>query len=154
MSVNLEPIRQAVAQTVAGLGVDLESCELTQHGRRWVLDVVVDQDGGIDLDAIAAVSTTLSAALDPLDGALPDGYMLQVGSPGVDRPLTLERHWRRAAGRLVQVHPKQSEVFTDRVIGVRDGSVEFAEHDACALDALDHGFVQIEFTRLEDSDGH
>jgi ribosome maturation factor RimP len=154
MSVNLEPIRQVIDQTVTGLGIDLEACDIAQHGRRWILDVVVDQDGGIDLDAIAALSTALSAALDPLDSALPDGYVLQVGSPGVDRPLTLERHWRRAAGRLVQVHPKRSDMFTDRVIAVRDGSVEFASHDACALDELDHGFVQIEFTRLEDGDGH
>ena len=154
MSVNLEPIQQTIAQTVAGLGIDLEACELTQHGRRWVLDVVVDRDGGIDLDAIAALSTTLSVALDPLERALPDGYVLQVGSPGVDRPLTLERHWRRAAGRLVQVHPKRSDVFTDRVLAVRDGRVEFTNHEPCALDELDHGIVQIEFTRLEDGDGH
>src|SRR5690606_10192619 len=69
--------------------------------------VVVDRDQGVGLDAIAEVSRALSAALDRADEAgaavMPGEYVLEVSSPGVDRPLTEPRHWRRNVGRLVAV---------------------------------------------------
>ena len=67
--------------------------------------VVVDRDGGIDLDAVAEVSRAVGAALDADPDAMPGTYVLEVTTPGVDRPLTQPRHWRRAKGRLVSRHP-------------------------------------------------
>ena len=63
--------------------------------------MVVDADGGVSLDAIAEVSRELSAALDAAAAMGEVPYTLEVSSPGVDRPLTEPRHWRRAVGRLV-----------------------------------------------------
>jgi len=65
--------------------------------------VVVDADGGVSLDDIALVSREVSARLDGAGAMGEAPYTLEVSSPGVDRPLTLPRHWRRAAGRLVRV---------------------------------------------------
>jgi ribosome maturation factor RimP len=90
----LEPV-------VHALGLDLENVRVTAAGRRRLLRVIVDGDGGVSLDTIALASRELSARLDGSAemGELP--YTLEVSSPGVDRPLTEPRHWRRAIGRLV-----------------------------------------------------
>jgi ribosome maturation factor RimP len=90
----LEPVVRAA-------GMDLESVRVSPAGRRRLLKLVVDADGGVGLDAIAEVSREVSARLDASGtmGEVP--YTLEVSSPGVDRPLTEPRHWRRAQGRLV-----------------------------------------------------
>jgi ribosome maturation factor RimP len=91
---------------VASAGYDLDDITVTAAGRRSLVRVSVDADGGIDLDAVATVSRVVSDALDAdADGgsAFAGPYVLEVSSPGVDRPLTEQRHWRRAVGRLVEV---------------------------------------------------
>jgi ribosome maturation factor RimP len=92
----LEPVVRAA-------GLDLESVRVGGAGRRRLLRVVVDADGGVDLDAIALVSREASARLDDTGAMGEAPYTLEVSSPGVDRPLTQPRHWRRAMGRLVRV---------------------------------------------------
>ena len=71
-------------------------------GRRSVVRVIVDSDGGVDLDAVADVSKAVSDALDEADPLGEQPYVLEVTSPGVDRPLTEPRHWRRNIGRKVK----------------------------------------------------
>jgi ribosome maturation factor RimP len=90
----LEPVIKA-------MDMDLEGIRVSAAGRRRLLRVVVDADGGVSLDDISRASRELSAKLDAATemGELP--YTLEVSSPGVDRPLTQPRHWRRAIGRLV-----------------------------------------------------
>jgi ribosome maturation factor RimP len=87
-----------------------------------VVRVLVDADGGINLDDVAVVSREISAALDEAEErggeVLAGEYQLEVGSPGVDRPLTLPRHWRRNRGRLVAVNG-----LTGRLVEVDDAGV-------------------------------
>ena len=101
-----EHLLDVLAPVVAATGYDLEDVTVTSAGRRSLVRVIVDADGGVDLDAVAEVSRVVSEALDgDADGgaAFAGPYVLEVSSPGVDRPLTEPRHWRRAIGRLVQV---------------------------------------------------
>jgi ribosome maturation factor RimP len=84
-------------------GMDLESVRVSAAGRRRLLRVVVDRDGGPGLDDIAEVSRQFSERLDATGAMGNAPYTLEVSSPGVDRPLTEPRHWRRARGRLVAV---------------------------------------------------
>jgi ribosome maturation factor RimP len=92
----LEPV-------ITSAGYDLDDIAVSTAGRRSVVRVSVDADGGIDLDAVAEVSRAVSAALDADGDGFSGPYVLEVSSPGVDRPLTEHRHWRRAVGRLVEV---------------------------------------------------
>src|SRR5271165_2600269 len=96
-------IADIIRPVVAAVGMDLESVRVTAAGRRRLLRVVVDSDEGVSLDDAAAVSRELSAALDTVAVMGDFPYTLEVSSPGVDRPLTDHRHWRRAVGRLVTV---------------------------------------------------
>jgi ribosome maturation factor RimP len=99
--VDAERVAALLEPVIAAVDMDLEGVRVTAAGRRRVLRIVVDADGGVSLDHIAVVSREVAAALDDsaVMGEVP--YTLEVSSPGVDRPLTERRHWRRAIGRLV-----------------------------------------------------
>jgi ribosome maturation factor RimP len=108
---------------LAANGLDLEDVQVTTAGRRRVVRVLVDKDGGVSLDDIAEATTSVSAALDS-DDVLGDGsYTLEVTSPGVDRPLTSPRHWRRNVDRLVKVTLHTRQTLTGRILEADDTSV-------------------------------
>lgn len=89
----------------AATELDLELVEVEVKGQRnrRVVRVVVDGEDGVDVDAIASLSRTVSTGLDEDEELIPGAYTLEVTSPGVDRPLTSPRHWRRNLGRQVHV---------------------------------------------------
>ena len=156
-----------IAPVVEGAGYDLEELVVTPAGRRSVVRVVVDRDAGVTLDDIAEVSRAVSEVLDTNDdgmGRTP--YVLEVTSPGVDRPLTEQRHWRRNTGRLVAVAVGPAgakEQVTGRVTAVDDAGVTLAVEAQGKPGAkkraptprsvpwaqLGHGRVQVEFVRSE-----
>jgi ribosome maturation factor RimP len=101
--VDAERLAGLLEPAVTALGLDLDGVRVTSAGRRRLLRVTVDGDGGVSLDDIEKVSRELSGVLDTAAAMGEVPYTLEVSSPGVDRPLTEPRHWRRAAGRLVSV---------------------------------------------------
>ncbi len=150
-----ERIEAEITGPLAGLGLDVEAVELSSAGRRSVLRIAVDQDGGVTLDDIAAVTKEISALLDdsPVMGEQP--YTLEVTSRGVDRPLTLPRHWRRNAGRLVKASLVEGGEVTGR-IGESDEEgvtvdVEGEERRVPYAD-IAKAKVQIEFNRRSEED--
>lgn len=112
LAQRLEPI---VADAVGGLGFDLDSLDVQQAGRKKLVKVVVDADDGIGLDEVASTSRAVSAVLDEHEHLIAGAYTLEVTSPGLSRPLTTQRHWRRAKNRLVKVTPKDGEAYLGRV---------------------------------------
>ncbi|MGN6160668.1 MAG: ribosome maturation factor RimP [Marmoricola sp.] len=114
---------------LSGLGLDLEAVELSPAGKRQVLRIAVDRDGGITMDDVAEATRVVSELLDQSDVMGETPYTLEVSSPGVDRPLTLPRHWRRNAGRLVKATLADGEVVTGRVVRNDDQSVVLRLHD-------------------------
>ena len=119
-----------VAPVVEAAGYDLEELVVTPAGRRSIVRVVVDRDAGVTLDDVAEVSRAVSTALDEHDGEFGSApYVLEVTSPGVDRPLTEPRHWRRNTGRLVTVavgREGSPEQVTARVLEVDGDGVTLA----------------------------
>lgn len=141
-------IADVIGPVIAAAGMDLESARVSAAGRRRLLRVVVDSDRGVSLDDAAAISRKLSAALDAASVMGDFPYTLEVSSPGVDRPLTDPRHWRRAVGRLVQVTTADAGPISGRVLA--------ADADGVTLDvagdqrrfgyaALGAGAIQVEF---------
>ncbi|WP_460440769.1 ribosome maturation factor RimP [Amycolatopsis stemonae] len=112
LASRLQPI---VAEAVTAAGFDLDSFEVQQAGRRQLVKVVVDADDGVGLDEVAEVSRKVSAALDENEHVLASAYTLEVTSPGLDRPLTQPRHWRRARFRLVKITPAEGAPFVGRI---------------------------------------
>lgn len=119
-------LEQLAERCVTALGLDLETVELTRGGSRRVLRIAVDADGGVPIDTITAVTRELSKTLDATDvmGAQP--YTLEVTSRGIDRPLTLPRHWRRNVGRLVVAELADGSRLEGRIAGVADDPADDA----------------------------
>ncbi len=151
-----ESLRALLGPVVTGAGFDLEDLTVTPAGRRRLLRITVDGDGGIDLDAVAEISRVISAALDDADAFGPVAYVLEVGSPGVERPLTAPRHWRRAVGRLVEVtaradpRGRPASPLTGRVVRAGETSavldVAGAEQEI-TYDGVARAQVEVEFRR-------
>jgi ribosome maturation factor RimP len=145
-------VRSVVEPVVTEAGYDLEDLTIQRVGRRYVVRIAVDSDAGVDLDAVAELSRKISTGLDEAeaggDELIAGEYELEVGSPGVDRPLTEARHWRRNIGRLVEVRASGNPV-TARIIDVDAAGVVL---DAGRFDfaELGPGRVQVELKRLED----
>ncbi|CAL9552588.1 Ribosome maturation factor RimP [Nocardiopsis dassonvillei] len=149
-----ERIAELLEPVLAAAGLDLEAVELTPAGKRRVLRVVVDSDNGVDLDTVGEVSPEIDALLESSDvmGELP--YVLEVTSPGVDRPLTRPRHWRRSRGRLVQAALADGGEVTGRVTEADDDGVTLdveGRSRTYTYAEIGKGRVQVEFRRASDT---
>ncbi|MDR7300647.1 ribosome maturation factor RimP [Haloactinomyces albus] len=141
----LEPV---VAEPVAALGFDLEEFDVQQAGRRRLVKVVIDADDGVGLDDITDVSHAVSEVLDTHEHVLAGSYTLEVTSPGVDRPLTKVRHWRRARNRLVKVRLTDGSELAARVGAADDAAVVVltrGEIRQLAYRDIERAVVEVEF---------
>lgn len=150
----LEPV-------VRDAGLFLEDVAVTGSARRQVVRVTVDLadgPGGVSSDVLADASRDVSTALDGVDNLLADAYLLEVSTPGIDRPLTQARHFRRAEGRLVTLHTADGEV-TARVTGVEGEAVQLLDERApggprsltVPLGSITRGQVEVELNRVADA---
>jgi ribosome maturation factor RimP len=115
-----------------------------------VLRVAVDKDGGVTLDDVAEATRAVNDVLDESDVMGQQPYTLEVTSRGVDRPLTLPRHWRRNHDRLVKVIPHEGEPFVGRITDSDDESATLDVSGATqvvAFEDVKKALVQIEFNR-------
>lgn len=143
-------IADALRDQLSALGLDLEAVELTPAGKRRVLRVAVDQDGGVSLDDIADATRAVSGVLDDTDLMGETAYTLEVTSRGVDRPLTEARHWRRNRDRLVKVSLLDGTQLTGRVTDTDDAGVTLdvaGSPRRLGYDEVGKALVQIEFNR-------
>jgi ribosome maturation factor RimP len=151
------PAQPATAEILAVIrpaaesaGLDLEGVEVVGAGRRPILRILVDKDGGVGLDDIAGLTTRVGRELDDSDVMGDRAYTLEITSPGVDRPLTEPRHWRRNVGRLVKVTETDGSVRTGRLTDADDTEVVLdIEGAAQRIDLRDiaRARVEIEFNR-------
>jgi ribosome maturation factor RimP len=153
LDATMERIEAEIRGPLADLGLDLEAVELTPAGKRRVLRIAVDQDGGVTLDDIAVATKKVDGVLEESDvmGEMP--YLLEVTSRGVDSPLTLPRHWRRNADRLVKVTLVEGDEVTGRIGESDDDKVLLdVDGDQRELPYADiaKARVQIEFNRRRD----
>jgi len=164
--VEPDDLARLLGPVIHASGMDLETVRVSPAGRRRLLRLVVDADGGVGLDRIAEISREVSARLDAsgIMGEVP--YTLEVSSPGVDRPLTEPRHWRRAQGRLVSVPltattdgASSRRTAAARPAPTVQGRVLLADDTGVTLDVdgdraefdydeLGPGRVQVEFGRV------
>ena len=134
---------------VAELGLDLEAVEVTKAGKRQVLRVAVDRDGGISMDDIAEATRVVSQLLDENDVMGDAAYTLEVSSPGVDRPLTLPRHWRRNVERLVKATLSDGSSLTGRIVRADDEAVVLRTNDKRADSDRTVPFAEIRKAKIE-----
>lgn len=143
-------IEAELVDPLSALGVDVEAVEITPAGKRRVLRVAIDKDGGVTLDDVADATREVSRVLDDSDVMGEQPYTLEVTSRGVDRPLTLPRHWRRNTDRLVKVTLEDGSAVTGRITSSDEVAatldVDGAAHEV-TYDDVAKALVQIEFNR-------
>jgi len=147
-----DSLDEVLRPAASALGLDLEEVTVSAAGRRRLLRVVVDKDGGVTLDDVAEATRSFSRELDGSDVMGEHPYTLEVTSPGLDRPLTAPRHWRRAAGRLVQVTDGDGRTVLGRVREVEDASVSLDVDGSprqVRYAEVAKARVQVEFNRKE-----
>ncbi|MFF0436829.1 ribosome maturation factor RimP [Streptomyces sp. NPDC004327] len=119
-----ERLRGLLEPLVHAKDLDLEEIEVSRAGRRGLLRVIVDSDEGVELDACAELSRAISEKLDETDVMGEGEYVLEVSSPGADRPLTQARHYERAVGRLVKLQLNEGGELITRIIAVDEDGLD------------------------------
>ncbi|HTI76601.1 MAG TPA: ribosome maturation factor RimP [Mycobacterium sp.] len=136
----------------ARAGYEIEDVVIDAAARPPRITVVADGDHPLDLDSIAELSRSASEALDRIDAP---PYVLEVTSPGVDRPLTTEKHYRRARGRKVELTLSDGSQLTGRLGEMRDGTVRLVVREGATanfsvrelpVDGITKAVVQVEFS--------
>ena len=148
-------VTAVIEAPLAAAGFDVEDVTVRAAGKRQLVQVAVDRDGGVTLDDVADATKIVSTALDdadPISGA----YVLEVTSRGVDRPLTLPRHWRRNAGRLVKATLGDGTEVRGRIQSADDDGAEVLvqvdEQVRVAFADVAKAMVEVEFSRSEEGD--
>lgn len=103
-------------------GYEIEDVRVDGASNPARIVVIADGDSPLDLDTVADLSRTASQLLDTLADAS-DPYVLEVSSPGVDRPLSTEKHFRRAHGRRVELQMNDGSQVMGRIAGVQAGTL-------------------------------
>ena len=143
-------IEAELVDPLRAMDLDVEAVEVTPAGKRRVLRIAVDKDGGVTLDDVADATREVSRVLDESDvmGEMP--YTLEVTSRGVDRPLTLPRHWRRNEDRLVKATLADGSSLTGRILASSEDSVTLdvsgTRREVAYADVV-KALVQVEFNR-------
>lgn len=125
-------VKEIAGPIIASLGMELVEAEaITEHGRR-ILRIYIDKQGGVTLDDCADVSRELGVALDVTD-PISDRYVLEVSSPGLDRPLFREGDYIRFAGRKARLRTKLPvegrKNFKATIVGAKDGLATVRDAD-------------------------
>lgn len=149
MSVHLPSAAAAelIERCVAELGLDLDAMELRGDGPKRLLRVVIDAEGGVPLDLLTAVSRELSREFDRSEVMGSVGYTLEVTSRGLDRPLTLPRHWTRNVGRLVVVTTHSGERLRGRIASAVDDQAQLEDGAVVPYTDVKNAVIEPELNR-------
>jgi ribosome maturation factor RimP len=150
-------ITELIQPVVEKAGFFLEDVHVVSPGKHRIITCIVDGQTPLNLDQVTSVSRDISELLDAAAFLDETPFTLEVTSPGVDRPLTLERHWRKNINRLVKVVKLDGSVVNGRVTSVEDSHAfltedikgKSKEHTVEFAD-IKRATVEIEFNRKGD----
>lgn len=159
-------ITDDLAAVLAPLSVAIDDVSVTAVGKRRLVRVMLDRDVSnldgdttsvvepLSLDEIGDLTRVVSDRLDEIDAMGEQPYVLEVSSPGVERPLTQPRHFRRNVGRLLEVTTASGDKHTGRLTEVRADGIRLEGAVKGEITTLDLTYdqvakakVQVEFNR-------
>jgi len=152
-----DKITELVQPAVEQAGFFLEDVHVVSPGKHRIITCIVDGQTPLNLDQVTSVSRDISELLDGADFMDDTAFTLEVTSPGVDRPLTLPRHWQKNLNRLVKVVKVDGSVVNGRITTIEDANVVLIEdikgktkEHALSLNDVKRATVEIEFNRKGD----
>lgn len=141
-------IFELIEPLVLKAGLVLEEVQVQTPGKHRFVTVIVDSETGLNLDQVTDASRLVGQAMDGATFMGDAPYTLEVTSPGVDRPLTAPRHWRKNVDRLVKIIKLDGEICKGRIASATEDEVTL---DCCKVAFADikRAIIEVEFNRSE-----
>ncbi len=143
-----DAIAIAITPVITESGNYLEEISILPAGKSRIITVIVDSDSHLNLDQVTSISREISQIVETLEVLGEQPFTLEVTSPGIDRPLTLPRHWRKNHGRLVKATLLDGALVSGRIGLATQNSVEIDE-ETIELDQIKKALIEIEFKSLK-----
>jgi len=143
MSLN-EDISAAIRPIIEASGNYLEELTITSAGKVKILTVIVDSDSHLNLDQITAVTKEISEVVETLEELGDSAFTLEVTSPGIDRPLTKPRHWRKNFDRLVKITMTSGKDIQGRIGEATETNVLVGD-EKVSFEDIKRAVLEIEF---------
>ena len=143
-----DQIFELVAPLVEKAGLVLEDVQVQTPGKNRFVTIMVDSETGLNLDQVTDISRLVGEAMDlaPFMGETP--YTLEVTTPGVDRPLTAPRHFRKNVDRLVKITKNDGTQVKGRISSADENSVTL-DNGSVDYSEIKRAIIEIEFNRKE-----
>ena len=139
-----EDISAAIRPIIEASGNYLEELTITSAGKVKILTVIVDSDSHLNLDQITAVTKEISDGIEALQELGDSAFTLEVTSPGIDRPLTKPRHWRKNFDRLVKVTMTSGQDIQGRIGDATETTVLVGDQKV-SFEDIKRAVLEIEF---------
>jgi ribosome maturation factor RimP len=142
-----EEISAAITPALSDLGFYLEDITITSAGRRSMLTVIVDGDTHLSLNQVTVATKAISEIVENIQSLGQAPFTLEVTSPGLDRPLTKPRHWRKNIDRLVKIVLLDGKEIKGRVKDATEISATVDEQ-AVKFSDIKRATLEIEFKQV------
>jgi ribosome maturation factor RimP len=139
-----EEISAAIRPIIEATGNYLEELTITSAGKVKILTVIVDSDAHLNLDQVTAVTKEISLVIEELPVLGDTAFTLEVTSPGLDRPLTKPRHWRKNLDRLVKITMTSGQLIEGRIGAATETSV-LVDENTVSFEDIKRAVLEIEF---------
>ena len=139
-----EDISAAIRPIIEATGNYLEELTITSAGKVKILTVIVDSDSHLNLDQITAVTKEISEVIEALEELGDSAFTLEVTSPGIDRPLTKPRHWRKNLDRLVKITMTSGQDIQGRIGEATETTVLVGDQKV-SFEDMKRAVLEIEF---------
>lgn len=143
-----EEISAVITPALANLGLYLEDITITSAGRRSMLTVIVDGDAHLSLDQVTVATKAISELVENIQSLGQTPFTLEVTSPGLDRPLTKPRHWRKNIDRLVKIVLLDGKEISGRIKGTSEISASVDEEVINFVD-IKRAKLEVEFKQVK-----
>jgi ribosome maturation factor RimP len=142
-----EDISDAVTPALSALGFYLEDVTITSAGRRSMLTIIVDGDTHLSLDQVTSATKAIGEIVESIQSLGETPFTLEVTSPGLDRPLTKPRHWRKNIDRLVKIVLLDGKEVKGRIKAANEVSATVDESEIKFSD-IKRASLEVEFKQV------
>lgn len=153
-----DQIAELIAPALQQAGYFLEDINIVSPGNHRIVTVIVDGESALNLDQVTVASKLVSELMDEASYMGDTPFTLEVTSPGIDRPLTLPRHFAKNVTRLLKVTKTDGVVVTGRITSNSESDVTLSVVEkketkdvVIALADIKRAVVEIEFNRKDEN---
>ena len=153
-----DQISELITPALHQAGYFLEDINVVSPGNHRIVTVIVDGESALNLDQVTVASKLVSELIDEAAFMGETPFTLEVTSPGIDRPLTLPRHFAKNVTRLVKITKNDGEVVTGRITANSETDVTLTVVEkkttseiVVELAAIKRAVVEIEFNRKDEN---